>query len=87
MNRKFLIIASVAVSFVGVSCEKHSWEDVVKIEKEIIRDENGEIVETFDTEVVSEKGAKRFFIEESHGGHDSHGDQSKDTKKADSSGH
>ena len=79
MKRNLILAAAVITSFVGVSCEKHRWEDKVETVEEEIYDKNDNLVETIKTKVVAEKGAKRFFIEESHG-HGDHADKKHDEK-------
>ena len=63
-KQSLLVAASVIVAFCGVSCEKHSWEDTVEVKEEKIYDEDGNVVQVVKTELVAEKGAKRFFMEE-----------------------
>ncbi len=64
MKRILLVLGTAIVALTGVSCEKHNWEDTVKVVEEEIRDEDGNLVEVRSTEVVETKGAKRFFIED-----------------------
>ncbi len=82
MKRNLILAAAVITSFVGVSCEKHRWEDKVETVEEEIYDKNDNLVETIKTKVVAEKGAKRFFIEEPHG-HDEHAVHSEHKDHAD----
>lgn len=63
MKRILLVLGSCIAAFAGVSCEKHLWEDKVEVVEEKIY-ENGQLIGTQKTEVVVEKGAKRFFIED-----------------------
>ncbi len=86
MKRNLILAAAVITSFVGVSCEKHRWEDKVETVEEEVYDKNDNLVETIKTKVVAEKGAKRFFIEESHG-HADHTEKKHDEKPHAESNH
>jgi len=89
MKRNLILAAAVITSFVGVSCEKHRWEDKVETVEEEVYDKNDNLVETIKTKVVAEKGAKRFFIEEPHGHaeHADHGHAEHTEKKHDEKPH
>ncbi|MDB9741839.1 pre-mRNA-splicing factor ISY1 [Akkermansiaceae bacterium] len=72
MKRNVSYLLTCLAVLISSSCEKHSWEDQIVKVKEVIRDEDGNVVPGGETEIdqISEKGAKRFFIEV---GHDDHG--------------
>lgn len=80
MKRNVSYLLTCLSILIFSSCEKHSWEDQTKVVTEVIRDEDGKVIKEIKTPQITEKGAKRFFVEPH--GNAAHGDAKAKEKKA-----